>query len=141
MSIEPDFDVRKSRDAIKAWVDRLASGPDNREDPETEAACWYRGLPEGTRMQLESELDRLWSDPDDLRIPSSGPLGELIGRFSRPIGVEDSSKTSADEVPDLAEELRKLEQSDPSWYADWRAFEDSLEDGDRPGDGIIEISS
>jgi len=133
---ELGLEIRRNRVAIQAWLRRMAEAGNAPEEMDNEAAGWYRALPEEQRLRLESDVARLTLDLREIETIASGPLGELIGRFAGLIqdhrGPTEEAGPNPSEVDEIVTELGKLGQVDPSWLADWEAFEESLEAPEPP---------
>jgi hypothetical protein len=140
--VDFDFHFQRNRAAIQVWLERLAEAKDASENLDNEAAAWFRSLPPDQKSRLESDLARLTIDPDETETIARGPLGELIGRFSRLIpgslpdqnDRSDRDQSPASEIDEIAAELGKLGEIDPSWSADWEAFQESVEAPELPDD-------
>ncbi len=113
--------ILRERAAVRARAEHLRESSADRDDPETEAASWFRGLSVEQRARLESDAARLGSAADD--------LGTIAYRDEC---VSDGD-LSSDSV-DVLREFAKLKEADPTWFADWRRFEASLEGPDFPAE-------
>jgi hypothetical protein len=125
-----DAGLRRNREAIKAWLRRLTEANFAPDDPDVEAVSWFRSLSDDDRERLEADVDRLWSDADDLDGLARGPLGKMLARFPGSTALETSAVEQ--DASDLAAEFRKIAEADPAWSDRWEGFLDSLEGPGRP---------